>query len=396
MQWWTRLGSERERFVTDAVPTGDDGLYAVGWYDVGDRTGDRFGGFLQRLSPRGTVDWEFYWDRTRRPRAVTAAPDGPIVAGKSLSANTQKSEEEPPAWLASVTGAGVRRWEREYPFGSGDSFETVDTTPGGVVAGGQTGGYSRRSPGSWERVYGTREWLLAADADDGTEHWRERYAGNDCKSLVADERGGLRYVGGSSVTWISSDGTKEHSEYYYADTGSFDTLDSIAPHEQDIDTNDAMDSDQPHVGASVIAGKAWEGSDANDARLLVIDSDGEILLDRATGFAATSNFGRDAIALDDGFLLSGTALCGDGSLPWLAWFDADGALTDYRFVVRAPDSAPELVASVPSGPAGYPIASHHADVDRLVPTRNGLFVVYNERDRSKSPEHRQCWVGFLT
>ncbi|ELZ08397.1 hypothetical protein C479_13698 [Halovivax asiaticus JCM 14624] len=354
VQWWTRLGSERERFGTDAALAGDDGLYAVGWYDVGDRTGDGFGGFLQRLGPGGTVDWEYPWGRNRRPKAVTVTPSGPVVAGKSLSTDTDQPEEDPPSWLASMTTAGVRRWEQEYPSGSGDSFETVVTAPDGVVAGGQTGSYSRRSPDSWERVYGSSNWLLAADVDDGSERWRERCAGTDCKSLVADEPGTLRYVSGSAVTWVSPNGATEHSEYYYAETGSSDTLDSIAPHEHGSATNGPMDSDQPRAGASVIAGKAWERSDANDARLLVIDADGEILLDRATGFAATSNFGRDAIALDDGYLLSGTALYGGGSLPWLAWFDTDGTLTDYRFVVRAPDSAPELVSATPDGPTGYP------------------------------------------
>ncbi|WP_363466728.1 hypothetical protein [Halogeometricum borinquense] len=396
VQWWTRLGSERERFVTDAALAGDNGLYAVGWYDVGDRTGDGFGGFLQRLSPSGTVDWEYRWDRKRRPKAVTVISDGPVVAGESLSVDTDQSEEESPAWLASMTAGGVRRWEQEFPSGSGDTFETVVATPDGVVAGGQTGSYSQRSPRSWERVYGTRDWLLAADADDGTEHWRERYAGNDCKSLVADETGALRYVSGSSVAWVSPDGTKEHSKYYYAETGSSDTLDSIASHEQGLATTGSVDSDRDRAGVSVIAGKAWERSETNDARLLVINVDGEILLDRAIGFAATSNFGRDAIALDDGYLLSGTALFGNGSLPWLAWFDTDGTLTDYRFVVRAPDSAPELVSAGFDGPAGYPIASHHADVDHLVPTRNGLFVVYNEHNRSQNPAHRQSWIGSLT
>ncbi|ELZ95791.1 hypothetical protein C440_05862 [Haloferax mucosum ATCC BAA-1512] len=33
---------------------------------------------------------------------------------------------------------------------------------------------------------------------------------------------------------------------------------------------------------------------------------------------------------------------------------------------------------------------------RFVPTQDGLFVVYNERDRSQSPERRRTWVGYLS
>ncbi|MFC7072877.1 hypothetical protein ACFQJ7_13620 [Halovenus rubra] len=389
-QWWRRSGTERERLITDAALAPDDGLYVVGWLDENERAGDGFGGFLQRLLPDGTVEWEYCWDETRRPKAVTVTSNGPVVAGASLSGDTDESEEKLPAWLASVTTDGVCRWEQGYPNGDGDTFETVVTTPDGVVAGGRTGRYTKRAPDSWERVYGTSDWLLAADIDDGTERWRESYHGNDCVSLLADGMDSPRYVGGSRVVWIASDGTEKHSQYYYAETGSSDTLDSIAPGQRD--------------GDSVIAGKAWEGSAANQARLLVIDSEGERLLDRATGLPDRSNFGKDAIALDDGYLFSGTTLFDGCALPWLVRFDKSGNPEDASCIVRqsGPTADPELTsvsttdAGIQEHPDGHPIGGRHAAVDTLVPTQDGLFVVYNEHDQSQSPEHRRSWIGYLS
>lgn len=387
VRWWQRLGAERERVITDAAPTGHGGLYVGGWYETGARSGDGQGGFLTRIDTAGTVTWEFVWEDKRRPKAVTATPAGPVAAGASVGSET---DENAPAWLASFTADGDRRWEQEYPNGVGDSFETVVATPDGVVAGGSTGRYTKRTPDAWGRVYGTRDWLLAADIDDGTERWRESYYGNDCLSLVADGAAELRFVGGSRVAWVASDGTEEHSQYYYAETGSSDTLDSIAPGHRD--------------GDSVIAGKAWEGSEANQARLLVIDAEGEILLDRVTGLADWSNFGQAAVALEDGYALSGTTLLDGCSLPWLVRFDEGGDPQDVHCVVRqsGPTADPELTsdpdseAGVPECPDGQPIAGRHAAVDALVPTQDGLFVVYNERDRSQSPEHRRTWVGYLS
>ncbi|SEQ51455.1 hypothetical protein [Natrinema salaciae] len=390
VRWWQRLGAERERVVTDAASTGHGGLYVVGRYEAGARRGDGTGGFLTRIDATGAVSWEYSWSDQRRPTAVTATPAGPVAAGVTVGSDTDRSDEETPAWLASFTASGDRRWERDYPNGVGDGFETVVAIPGGVVAGGHTGEYTRRTPDSWERVYGTRDWVLAADLDDGTERWRESYYGNDCLSLVAGRTGTLRFVGGSRVVWIAGDGTVERSRYYYAETGSSDTLESIAPSHRD--------------GDSVVAGKAWEGSTANQARILVIDTRGEILLDRSLGLPNRSNFGQDAVALDDGYVLSGTTLFDGCSLPWLVRFDGDGGLRDFRFVVRPPGATPEPElthpnddgSGVPTSPDGHPVAGRYADADVLVPVLDGLFVVYNEHDRSKLPEHRQTWIGYLS
>ncbi|AFO57621.1 hypothetical protein [Natrinema sp. J7-2] len=389
VRWWQRLGAERERVAEDAAPTDQGGLYVVGWFETGARSGDGQGGFLTRVDTAGTVDWEFVWRDGRRPKGVTVTPAGPVVAGTTIGSDMD-TDGDPPAWLASFATDGDRRWEQGYPNGDGDTFETVVATPDGVVAGGRTGRYSERTPRSWERVYGTKDWLLAAAVDDGTERWRESYYGNDCKSLLADGMDRLRYVGGERVVWVASDGTEERSQYYYAETGSSDTLDSIAPGQRD--------------GVSVIAGKAWEGSATNQARILVIDSDGESLLDRATGLPDRSNFGKDAVALDDGYLLSGTTLFEGCALSWLVRFDEGGDSQDCCFVVRQSGATadPELTrarnseSGLPARPDGQPIAGHHAAVDTLVPTQDGIFVVYNEHDQSQSPEHRRTWIGYLT
>ncbi|ELZ05036.1 hypothetical protein C482_02741 [Natrialba chahannaoensis JCM 10990] len=389
-EWWQRLGGERERVITDGSPTGDGGLYVVGWIETGPRRGDGQGGFLTRMDTVGTVTWEFSWSDTRRPRAVTVTPTGPVVAGKTSAAETGRSDEETPAWIASFTTDGDRRWEHGYPNGDGDSFETVVATPDGVVAGGSTGKYTKRTPDSWERVYGTRDWLLAVDIEDGTERWSESYYGNDCTSLVADGTDELRYVGGSRVVWIASDGTEERSQYYDAETGSSDTLDSIAPGHR--------------AGDSVIAGKAWEDQEWNPARLLVIDADGEIVLERFPGLPGWSNFGKDAVTNEDGYLLSGTTLLDNCSLPWLTCFTEFGDPMDFRFVVRDPgpttDPALRIAdhksGGIPISPEGYPVTGRHAAVDVLVSTQDGLFVVYNEHDKSQSPEQRKTWIGYLT
>ena len=386
-RWWRRLGGERERVITDASPTADGGLYVVSWASSGVRSGEGRDGFLTRLDDTGAVVWEFAWRDSRRPMAVTVTPAGPVAAGSSITPDPDRPDEDPPAWLAAFTADGDRRWELAYPNGTGDSFETVVATSAGVVAGGRTGRYAARTPDARERIYGTSDWLLAADGEDGTERWRERYFGTDCVSLLADGTDTLRFVGGSRVVWVASDGAEERSRYYYAETGSSDTLDSIAPGHRD--------------GESVVAGKAWEASAANDARLLVIDDTGEPLLDRHAGLADWSNFGKDAVAVDDGYLLSGTTLLDGCSLPWLAWFDRDGTQQEFRFVVRDPDSTPELTDAgdgapgVPESPESHPIVGRHAAVDVLVPTPDGLFAVYNERDRSQSPEQRQTWIGYL-
>ncbi|SDN47299.1 outer membrane protein assembly factor BamB family protein [Haloarchaeobius iranensis] len=324
--------------------------------------------------------------------------DGPLV----VSGSEDEEEFEAPAMFALDAESGEIQWRYDQ---FGDRSQ-IGSSP--AVADG--------------RVYfSAEETLYALASETGDEVWTRNVpshpdasrhgcsppmattvpnAGDGpttagCRSLVADDTGAVRYVTNARVCWLVLDGSEAHTEYYYADRGSFDRLDSIAAIDASDDAELSYAADRATDHASVITGNAWEGSETNDARLLVVDRDGGVLLNRAVGFANTTNVGRDAVGTADGYLLSGTAVVGDGSLPWLAWFDTDGECQRHRFPVRAPHAAPDLLSTDGAAPQGYPREGHLGDVDCLRPTDDGLFVVYNERDRSGALDLRQPWLGYV-
>ncbi len=89
VQWWSRLGSERERLVTDAALVPDGSLYAVGWSDVCDRTDEGFRGFLERIRPDKIVGWEYFFDANDE-RSEPQASDGRKATGGTIVACTAK------------------------------------------------------------------------------------------------------------------------------------------------------------------------------------------------------------------------------------------------------------------------------------------------------------------
>lgn len=404
---WYRLGSERERVVAGSAPAADDGAFVVGWSLSSGRRGDSAGsgdgrrdgsdrtGFLANVAQTGDVHWEHTFDPGVIPEAVAVTADGPVVAGASYSSGPAASGADRSAWLAAFAPAGGRRWERGYPNGVADTFEAVVATSDGVVAGGQTGEFVARWPDGRDPVLGTDAWLLAVDPADGTERWRAGYHGECCRSIQVDESGGLRFVDGSRVVWVDPDGTEVRSEYYYADTGSSDRLEHIAPVDGSETRigNGTETGDGP--GGSIVAGDAREAAAADDARLLVLDAEGAVRVDRAVGFTDGTEFGRAVVSLVDGdvrFLLAGSALLDDGLLPWLAWIDARGEVRDHRFVVRPPDGEPTLVDVGGDDPAELVVPGRHADVECLVPTVDGFLAAYNEHDRGVAPERRRTWI----
>lgn len=321
MQWGQRIGPSSEHIMHGALM--DDGNYvftgsshAAGpevppWEEDRDI-------WIVKVSPTGSIIWQHVYgmvDQDDLGLHVAARPDGGcFVTGERALSD---------AWVIALDSDGDELWVRTYG-GSGPDFgqSIVATADGGALlaawTGSSDGDVSMPLQGNYDG------WLVKLNADGDIE-WDRTYGGfsvdyfGDILPLPGGDylvmgtsnsiNGDVPDNNGDSDVWLmrlDSLGTILWSQTYGG--SDYDIPRDIIPYQGNYLIAGYTSSPDGDVSVS------YDPPNGQDAWLLLVDPDGELLWEKSVGGSDGDGF-YDVAPTDNGFIATGVSSSADHFVP---------------------------------------------------------------------------------
>jgi len=295
------------------------GEYSITWSDVDDWITPLpdtlelvpggtviFQGLYEAIPSIETFSLTFGGSDTERGSAVLeGVDDGYIIAGRNDSWSIQGE------WVFKIDELGEEVWSRHYQSNGYHSFKGLDYSTEGYVLTGYSGG-----------AYADL-WIMNIDLD-GEEVFNELFntdgnAWNDGNAVLQTSDGGYIALGRTAWGWPN------HAWYLIrTDSNGSQLWERVYDESTEAhDTEAGRDLAQTSDGGFILVGSYLDNP--TDARLVKVDSLGEVEWDRSFGGGQADGF-TSICTLDNGFLIAGsTSSYGSGgSDGWIVRTDSLG------------------------------------------------------------------------
>ena len=347
--WSKHYGGNKHDGANDLQQTADGGFIVAGYsrsqsLDVS----ENFGGsdyWVVKLDSLGEIEWEknFGGSDNDIATAVLQTPDGGyIVAGGSVSFDVQVSGNHgmEDAWILRLDASGNLLWAKTFGGSLNDRAESISPTADGdyVIAG-----YSESNDGDLNGNQGDFDyWIFKINAN-GNLLWSRNYGGSladfgfDAKQTPD---GGYLMAGSTFSSNGNVSGNKGFYDYWIIKLDPNGNLlwqknFGGAGEERAYSVVLTNDGGAAIAGASNSAGGDLPGNSGSyDYWIIKIDSNGNLVWSRTFGGSAEDRAFALSPSSDGGFLLTGFASSGNGTVggnygsrdAWLLKLDADGQL----------------------------------------------------------------------
>lgn len=313
--WAATYGTTSGDWCEAIYPTYDGGFI------VGGNTLDPAGGvgsidvLLLKLSDRGRVLWQRIYDSSSHlwPRSVLQTVDGGYFLAGIHRATDQATSME--VWAMKLDGEGQIVWDRTYGGDDWDrTYSFAQTSDGGFLLMGCTRSFVDKP--MYEDF-----WVLKLDGG-GNVLWERTYGGDRSDRGLAMA---LTQDGGCVLAGCTASFGARGNDFWLVkldEAGDVEWGKAYGGHLGEIPYSVQQTVD----GGYIMAGTTGSyGAGTDDALVLRLDSNGDILWQRAYGGFAT-DFAVSARETDIGFVVSGhTTSFGAGSRDlWVFQLDRDG------------------------------------------------------------------------
>lgn len=338
--WATTYGTLSGDWCEAIYPASD------GNYIVGGNTLDPAGGvgstdvLLLKVSPEGRTLWQRVYDSRGSlfPHSIQQTSDGGyFLAG--IYRDTQYVQDME-VWAMKLDGEGTIEWDRIYGGANWDrTYASAQTPDGGYILAGCTRSFTDQP--MYEDF-----WVLKLNAE-GEIIWERTFGGDRSDRGLALA---LTKDGGCVVAGCTASFDARGNDFWLIKLdpkGGVDWGKAYGGHLSEI----AYSVEQTSDGGYVLAGTTGSyGAGADDALVLRLDSNGDILWQKAYGGSAT-DFAVSIRETEGGFVVSGhTASFGNGSRDlWVFRLDVDGNINWERTFGGPEDEAGNSIHPLADG-----------------------------------------------